>query len=215
MSYSLVLFDLDGTLLESGSGIIHGMRYALDKLGVSLPAGFDERLFIGPPLRYSLCTFLHLEAEQAEEGIRLYREYYNAKGYMEAAPYPGIMQLLAELHSHNKCVCLATSKLCTLAERMADHFGFRPYLQGIFASDGKENSSGKKAIIERALAAFPQAATAPVMVGDTRYDAEGARGANVPFIGVTFGYGTREEMEAEGGRVFVNTAEELQRLLLP
>ncbi|MDL2266556.1 HAD hydrolase-like protein [Desulfovibrio sp. OttesenSCG-928-G15] len=214
MSYSMVLFDLDGTLLQSGEGIINGMRHALDKLGVTLPANFDGRVFIGPPLRYSLSVLLHLPDEQAEEGVRLYREYYNVKGYVEAAPYPGIMDLLAELQKRNTCVCLATSKYCTLAERMADHFGFRPFLQGIYASDGTEKSSAKKAIIESALTAFPDSASAPVMVGDTRYDAEGAREAGVPFIGVTFGYGTREELRAEGCQTFADTPMQLRNLLL-
>lgn len=214
MHYTIALFDLDGTLLESGTGVINAMHYALKTLNVSLPQGFDERRFIGPPLRYSLATFLRLPEPEVVEGLRLYREYYNERGYTEAAPYPGIMDMLAALQKAGMPACLATSKYYTLAERMTDHFGFRPYLQGVFASDGKEHSSAKKAIIQRALAAFPDAAKRPVMVGDTMYDAEGAREAKTSFIGVTFGYGTRQEMADEGAQTFVDDVATLTQMLL-
>lgn len=214
LRYTTVIFDLDGTLLESGIGVANGFRYALDRMGLPMPETMDRRQFVGPPLRYSFQTQLGLPDDRLDEAVALYREYYIQTGQFEAEPYPGVMDLLRDLNEAGAAVCLATSKYSAIAKPMLDHFGLRPLLRYAAMSDGSELLSAKKGMLLDVLAHCPTPPGQAVMIGDTSYDAAGARDAGVPFIGVLYGYGTQAEMEAAGGRVFVRTTAELRPLLL-
>ena len=213
MSSRVVLFDLDGTLAESASGVVNGFRYAIERMGLSFPPGFDERRLVGPPLLWSFSRFWGLGDAEAERAVMLYREYYGTRGVFEAGLYPGVEQLLRELKESGVCLCIATSKYGPMAKKMLEYLNIAHYFSHLAMSGGREGHSAKHELIADCLAATGAKAGRAVMVGDTEFDARGARETGVDFIGVLYGYGTREEMEAQGASIFAADADELKRLL--
>lgn len=213
MKYEAFFFDMDGTLLESGTGVVNAFRYAAEKMRLPFPPDLHPRLLVGPPLRWSFERYFGLTNTQVEEAVMLYREYYGTRGAYEAAPYPGIPELLRDLNATGKPVCLATSKYVVMAERMVDHFGFRPYLSHLAMSGGRENISAKKDMVAELLRDCATAPGRAVMIGDTAFDVEGGLANGVAFIGVLYGYGSREEMEREGANVFAQDVGALRELL--
>ncbi|MBE6822191.1 MAG: HAD family hydrolase [Ruminococcaceae bacterium] len=214
MSYSLILFDLDGTLTNSEPGITGCAALALKKMGFPVPPQETLRKFIGPPLWSSFVNYCGLTEEQAEQAVLLYRETYNVTGAFQNAPYPGIPELLEELKQKKISLAVATSKPENIALPVLDYFHLTPYFDFISAPDENEHSSNKDELIRSALNARHVPAEQAVMVGDTRFDAAGAREAGTQFIGVLYGFGTQEEMEYEGASVFAKDIPTLKALLL-
>lgn len=214
VKYSTVLFDLDGTLLESARGVFNAFRAATRAVAMEIPEGFDQRRFIGPPLLYSFETLLGMDEKTADTALKAYRDYYGSQGLYEADLYPGVTSLLADLKTSGACMCLATSKYSAMAERMLDHFGIRSCFDYTAMSNGTEATSAKSRLITQVLEGSGSRPDQAVMIGDTHYDAEGARDTGVHFVGVLYGYGTREEMLLAGASVFVETVEELCEYLL-
>ena len=213
LKYETIIFDKDGTLLDSAPGVLNSVHYALDRLGLPFPAGLEARQLVGPPLRHTYHHLLGVSLDRLDEAVDLHREYYGARGLFEAAPYAGAVRLLADLHGAGGRVCIATTKYRPLAQRMLEHFELTPYIFHAEMSDGTEMSSAKAGMLKRTLERSGASADHAVMIGDTRYDAEAARDTGIPFIGVLFGYGTRAEMEAVGARYFVKNMDELRAKL--
>lgn len=211
--YETVIFDKDGTLLDSAPGIIHSMEYALGKMGRSMPPGLDARSLIGAPLQWIYNVPFGFAGDELGRAVDLHREYYGEHGLFEAEPYPGIPGLLRDLHASGVKVCVATSKFHTLARRMLDHFGLSPWLHYAVMSDGSELTSTKKDMIARVLEFCGTPEDRALMVGDSAYDAQGARDAGVAFAGVLFGYGTRAQMEESGAEHFAADTVELRNML--
>lgn len=210
LKYDTIIFDKDGTLLDSATGVLNSVHYALDRLGLPFPAGLEARQLVGPPLRHTYHHLLGVGLDRLDEAVNLHREYYGERGLFEAAPYAGAEDLLADLHAAGGRVCIATTKYRPLAQRMLEHFALTPYIFHAEMSDGTEMSSAKTGMLNRTLERSGVPPGRAVMIGDTRYDAEAARDTGIPFIGVLFGYGTRAEMEAAGARHFVSNLEELR-----
>lgn len=186
----LVLFDLDGTLTDSQEGIIHSIQHALRKKGIECP---DEELvsFIGPPLKGSFAgKFPQIDPEEA---VRNYREYYADRGIFENRVYDGIPELLNELKKRNIRCALATSKPEGYANKIVEHFGLSPYLEAVYGATMDSSRVNKEDIIDYALAQSD--ARHPIMIGDRRFDIEGAHQHHLPGIGVTYGFGSRKELE--------------------
>lgn len=214
LKYKTVIFDLDGTLAESAPGVVASAKHALAVMGLPYPAELPDNTLIGPPLRYSFQHSLGVGADRLEEAIGLYRVRYADLGIREAKLYPGVEELLAGLRAAGACICLATSKYSVMTEIMLDHFQIRHFFDYLSMSDGTEMVSSKKKLLQNVLEATATPPEKAVMIGDTRFDAEGARETGVPFIGVLYGYGSRREMEEQGGRVFANSVPDLGNLLL-
>ncbi len=212
--YETVIFDLDGTILDSAPGIYAGLKYALDKMGQPFPADLDLRRCLGPPLTWTFTDLLMVPENQAAEAVDIYRDYYGAKGIYQAEPYPGIMDLLRDLELAGAAICLATTKSQVMALKMLDYFGLTPLIKEAAMSSGRDKKSHKQEMIADVLARAGGRPASAVMIGDTFYDAEGAVGAGVDFIGVLYGYGTREDMAARGGKKFVSDVGSLRALLL-
>ena len=214
MRFSTIIFDLDGTLLETGRGVWNGFNFALEKLGVSLPLDFDRNRIIGPPLRYGFRDLAGVDLNDVETAVRLYREYYSTKGLHEAEPYPGTMELLSELNKKGATVCLATSKYGVLAQKQLEIFGLASFFKYTAMSKESEVTTTKSEMVADLLASSKTPARDAVMIGDTKYDVMGAVKNEVPFIGVLYGYGSREEMEEAGARAFVPGVHALMEMLL-
>lgn len=210
--YDLVLFDLDGTLTESGPGITSSLKDTLNKMQIAVPQ--DLHKFIGPPLFESFKKYCKMTDEQAKAGIAIYRDFYNETGVFNNSVYPGLMELLRQLREAGAKISVATSKPQPQADVVLNHFQIAPLLDYVSGAAADERSSTKAGLIKQAIAACKAEKSRTVMIGDTRFDAEGAKKAGVDFIGVLYGYGTQEEMENEGATCFANNVQELREILI-
>ena len=199
-----IFWDLDGTLIQSEGGVLSSVRYALDKMGTSLPE--DElRKFIGPSLFDSFTTRAHMSPEDAEKAIDYYREVYSVTGLFDAVVYEGIPQTLKELKDSGYKHIVVTSKPLPLALRVLEHFGITPFLEKTVGPTPDDHSSDKEKLITAALKHFGADRSEAVMIGDRCYDIDGARAAGIRSIGVLYGYGSRDELEASGADLVANT----------
>jgi len=213
--WQAILFDLDGTLTDSKRGITRSIQYALRKRGLEAPDAGALEPFIGPPLEQSFREQLGFDASEARRAVEDYREYFEQQGLYENEVYEGIPELLRGLRASGRRVGLATSKPTVFAERILEHFDIAKHFDLIVGSflDGRRVE--KSEIVATALAGVADVARERVvMVGDRRHDVQGARANGIDAIGVTYGYGTREELRASSPTSLVASVPELRRLLL-
>lgn len=214
MNYQVILFDLDGTLTDPKVGITKSVQYALAKFGIE-ESDLDKLIpFIGPPLIESFQEIYALSKEQAKEAVGYYREYFTKAGMYENAIYPGIIELLAELRGAGKELLVATSKPTVYSEQIIEHFGMTPYFKAIVGSNLDGSRIHKDEVIAFALDALNNISRDEViMVGDRKHDIIGAQKNSIASIGVTYGYGSREELEQAGPTHMAVTVAELGKLL--
>ena len=206
-----ILFDLDGTLTDSGEGIINSVIPALEHFGLKVPSREELRVFVGPPLHDTFRRF-GVPADKTDEAIAVYRSRYIPIGIFENAPYPGIQDLLSSLRSAGHRLYVATSKPEAMAEQVLERFHLAQYFQKICGATLDTTRSTKEAVIAYLLEENGQAENM-VMVGDTKFDVLGAKAHGIPTIGVTWGYGTLEELVEAGAAAIAHSPEELLELL--
>ena len=211
MKYTTVLFDLDGTLTRSEKGITRSALYACEKLGFTGHTEEEFKVFIGPPLFDSFRKVVGMSDEQAEQALTYYRERFSTIGYAENEVYAGIPTLMRSLKKNGAKIAIATAKPQAFAEKIAKKFGFAPYLDALVGPGFDNKHSSKKSIVGRAI---EQLGGVPVMVGDRCFDVDGGKENCIDTIGVTYGYGTREELENAGATHVVDTVDELTDVLL-
>ncbi|HEL2552512.1 TPA: HAD family hydrolase [Streptococcus suis] len=212
--YQTILFDLDGTLTDSGQGILNSVAYALEKMGIEEPDPANLNRFIGPPLYESFSRFYQLSPEDTQSAVDAFRVYFKEKGMFENQLYPGIIPLLEELRTAGKTLVIATSKPEIFAKQILEHFGIAHYFDVIAGASLDSSRISKADVIGHAinqLEAFPNHA---VMIGDREYDIEGARRYQLPAIGVLYGYGSKQEFEKAGAAMIVETVQDLKKVLL-
>lgn len=205
-----ILFDLDGTLTDSGEGIMHCAELTLQHYGLPVPSRGDLRSIVGPPLKDS---FLRLGIAEAEldHAVAFYRKHYLAVGQFENAPYPGIQQVLSKLKAQGHRLYVATSKPEAMAQNILRHFQMDSYFDIICGAVPDQNRSTKEAVIAHLLTQMNNHEDL-VMVGDTIYDVNGAAFHKIPCVAVSWGYGVAEEMMAAGATM-ANTMDALYQLL--
>ena len=265
-AFEYVLFDLDGTISESGPGITRCAQYALHEMGVEEPDLVKLERFVGPPLNVSFRKYYGFSAEESVEAVRIFQERYDRIGVFENAIYPGVEDMLRELRNAGLHLAIASSKPKHLIPIVLGQFGIADCFEVIAAPGfeqeltNKMNSDNKQFMVQMALeqlgvipADDPQPlsgcsssagettvpagpdSTAPgnaekekdsrqknagdlrsrcAMVGDRFYDIRGAIANHVTAIGVTYGYGTREELEEAGADIIADSAGELCAILL-
>ena len=206
-----VLFDWDGTVADTRPGIFNSVRYAIGQYGIADKPDDELRYFIGPPLYASFQKVCGMTPEQAEEAITIYRSRFSTIGWAENEVYPGIAQLMRSLKKNGAKIAIATAKPQAFAEKIAEKFGFAPYLDALVGPGFGNKHESKAAIVAKAMELL---GGVPVMVGDRCFDIDGGRANGIDTVGVTYGYGTREELEEAGATHVVDTVEELTRVLL-
>ena len=212
--YDTILFDLDGTLTDSGLGITKAVQYALGQMGYEVPPRESLFTFIGPPLHKSFAKYYGMDEATAVEAVRQFRVYYNQMGgILENEVYEGVRELLRDLKAAGKRLMVATSKPQAAAEKVMRHFGLDEFVPEIIGgTDDTRNTKGK--VIAYALREYGVDPTTAVMVGDREHDILGAAENNLPAIGITWGYGDRAELETAGAEaVFDTPAETVQYIL--
>ncbi|MDO4438811.1 MAG: HAD hydrolase-like protein [Eubacteriales bacterium] len=222
MDKKYIFFDLDGTLTDSYEGIINSLLYALNKLNIKpQPDSFNQ--VIGPPLHLTFMDTYKMSPEESDKAVGIFREYYEAKGKFENIPYEGISETLHTLYAHGKKLMIATAKPEHMAVQIADHFGLSQYLCFIAGTnndltdklDDPTKRSSKSDVIKHILKTNdikdPENA---VMVGDRAYDIVSAKALGLQTIGVTYGYGTREELEEAGADYIADTPMDIIRHII-
>ncbi len=212
--YKTILLDLDGTLTDPGIGITNSVMYALDKYGIKVADRRELYSFIGPPLIDSFTGIYGFDREKGEQAVAYYREYFSVTGLFENELYDGIPELLSDLKSRGFKLVLATSKPDVYAVRILEHFGLDKYFDHIAAATLDGHINHKDEVIALALTLSGAEKSDAVMIGDRKYDILGANAHGLASIGVTYGYGSREELCEAGATYVVGSVEELRRLLI-
>ncbi len=213
--YQYVFFDLDGTLTDSQEGVLECVRYAIEAMGRPLPEGQDLLKFIGPPLQDSFMRYCGFSCEEAQEALRLFREQYVPVGQFKNRPAPGVAEMLGRLKARGVTLALASSKAESQCVSICERFGFAPHLAVIAGSSDSRDQS-KADVIREAMGRLGLTDPRPcLMVGDRKYDVEGARACGMDCAGVEFfGYAPPGELEAAGAAAVVKTVEELESFIL-
>src|SRR5262249_6192462 len=207
---SHVFFDLDGTLTDPRDGIVRCIAHALATLDRPIPSDRALESFIGPPLARAFEILLDTtDAALVRSAIAAYRARFTSIGILENRVYPEIPGALEVIASRGVTLCLVTSKPTVFARRILDQFELAPYFAAVYGPDLDDTSYTKATLVGRALASERIASDAAVMIGDRADDIEGARTNGVRSVGVTWGYGSRAELEAAGADVIVDTVPEL------
>lgn len=212
-NYSAVFFDMDGTLNDSGPGIMNSVRWAMRKLGHAEPDEETLRKFIGPSLMYSFQTFTGLSEAEAEAATAAYRECYRGGEIFHMTVYDGIRELLADLNRAGVRCAVVTSKPTMMTDLVLDHFDLRKHFSAVASPRPEDISNDKSFLIQKALELLSLRPEEVVMVGDTRFDMRGAKKAGCDSIGVTYGYGTEAELRENGADFLVGSPEEIRRIV--
>ena len=212
-NYSVVLFDLDGTLTDPAIGITNSVMHALKKYGITVDDRRELYKFIGPPLHESFEKFYGFSREEALQAVEYYREYYRDKGIYENIVYDGVEMLLKNLYNSGKKIILATSKPEIFAREILRYFNLEKYFYYAAGANLDGSRTDKAEVIEYALKEGGVTdKSAAVMIGDREHDIIGANKNGLDSIGVLFGFGNREELENAGATYIAETVEELCKL---
>ena len=206
-----ILFDLDGTLTDSGEGIMKCAVYALEHYGIDAPSEEQLRTFVGPPLTETFARF-GVPQDKLAEAVEIYRKRYIPIGRFENHPYTGVRELLEQLRNDGHKLYVATSKPEWMSIEILEHFDLAKYFHIICGAATDFSRNTKEAVITHLLSQCDAQSNA-VMVGDTAYDVIGAKAHNIPCIGVAWGYGSITDMENAGAISIAHTMNELYELL--
>src|SRR5581483_10119161 len=210
----LVLFDLDGTLIDSQAGILGSLRHAFARIEAKLPEEAVLRGWIGPPFHETFPQVLGDDEARIELAIAHYREHYEASGWAEHEVYPGIADLIGALDAAGCQLAIVTTKIEPQARRIAAHLPFGGAFARVYGAGHKTRHSAKAEMIAQALADFGTPPSGAVMVGDRHFDIAGARANDVRALGVSWGFGSVEELEDAGAHAIAASPAALAELLL-
>lgn len=213
--YHTILFDLDGTLTDSALGITRCIQYSLQKLGIEEPDLVKLRACIGPSLLESYGKLYGMDEKTAWKAIAYYRERFDRIGILENSLYPGVRQMLLQLEQAGKRMLLATAKPTVQAQAILERYDLIKYFHTVMGSNLDGTRIRKEEVIasDLEILGFP-VPEGIVMVGDREHDVLGAKKHQLACIGVTYGYGTKQELLAAGADRIVDSVEDLTRVLL-
>lgn len=206
LMYQVILFDLDGTLIDSEYAITKSVSHVLRTFGFPEKDLHFLRRFIGPPLAYSFSEFCGLSPEDTETAVARFREYFSEHAIYENPPFEGVESVLKTLKENGKTLALATSKYEPFAKRILEHIGFSQYFTFTAGSLADGSRALKKDVIEYVLETLGVTdRSLAVMIGDRKHDTVGACEAGIDSIGVLYGFGSYEELTANGATHIAKT----------
>jgi len=212
--YTAVLFDLDGTIVDSAPGITSSLAYTLEAMGEPVPTPAQLLEWVGPPIMDSFRDLAGFDPLTSARALAIYREHYVQTGVFDAKVYPGVPDVLREIHESGIPLSLATSKPESAAKLILDHYDLTKYFDELTGASEDEVRSAKADVVEEALRRLRERGvdlSRPVMVGDRSHDVHGAAEHGVPTIFVTWGYGAPEE--TAGTVAVADTAAQLRAAL--
>ncbi|WP_028402227.1 HAD family hydrolase [Ectobacillus panaciterrae] len=213
--YKVILFDLDGTLSDSKMGITKSVQYALQKMGIDEPNIDKLECFIGPPLQVSFAEYYDFDEEKVQKAIDFYRERFKEKGMFENELYSNIPLLLKSLKEQQYTLVVATSKPTVFSEQILKYFHIDQYFELVVGSNLDGTRTAKTEIIQYILDKYNEYSLGDfIMIGDRKHDIIGANNTGIDSIGVTYGYGSFEELSDSHPTHIVNSIEEIKDILI-
>ena len=206
-----VLFDLDGTLTDSGEGIINCAVFAMERLGIPVPPREELGVLVGPPLWDTFRQF-GVPSDRVDEAVEIFRSRYVPIGKFENTPYPGIRETLEALRAQGRKLYVATSKPEVTAREILEHFDLSRYFAEICGATIDKTRTSKEDVIAYLLS-LDACRENSVMVGDTAFDVIGAAAHGIPTIGAAWGYGKTEDMVSAGAAAIARSPEDLLRII--
>ncbi|WP_046173598.1 HAD family hydrolase [Domibacillus indicus] len=214
-TYKVILFDLDGTLSDPKAGITKSVQYALQKMNIVEPDIDKLECFIGPPLHVSFAEYYNFDEENTQKAIALFRERFKEKGMFENVLYPNIALLLKSLKEQQFTLVVATSKPTVFAEQILKYFNIDQYFEHIVGSNLDGTRASKTEIIQYILDKYKEHTLDDfVMIGDRKHDIIGANNIGIHSIGVTYGYGSFEELNDSNPAHIVRSVSQLKDILM-
>jgi phosphoglycolate phosphatase len=214
-AFTSILFDLDGTIVDSAPGITSTLAYTFEELGRPIPDPAELLAYVGPPILDSFRERAGMSMGEAAEALAIYRPRYLEIGALDSSLFPGVPDVLRSVHAAGIPLSLATSKPETPAKLILSHYGLLGEFDVITGASDDEVRSSKADVVAESLvrlAAIGADLSRPVLVGDRKHDVEGAAANGLPTIFVDWGYGSADEQA--GTIAVVQTPADLQRLLL-
>lgn len=212
--YQVIIFDLDGTLSNSKEGITKSVQYALSRLGIKEEDLNSLEHFIGPPLTDELIRTYGMSEEDAQKGLEYYRERYVPVGIYETEIYPGTEEMFKELKRSGKIIALATSKPQEMAEEVLRFLKIKQYFDVVMGAELHGPRQSKQAVLEALFDKLElKDKSKYIMIGDTCFDIDGAKAVGIASMGVSYGFGDKNEMLEHGAMYVVDRADEITRLL--
>lgn len=211
--YNAVLFDFDGTIADTGRGIFSSIQYAVECLGLESLDAETLRRFIGPPIYDSFKRELGLDDEKSDFAVKKYREKYAESGIYELDIYDGIIPLIRKLRENGIKVGIASSKPQNFLIRIVDFLEIAELIDFISAPSADDTPQSKASLINNSAEALNICKDKILMVGDRYFDIDGANGAGVESVGVTFGYGSEEELKKSGATFIAGCADEIADII--
>lgn len=211
-----ILFDLDGTIINSEEGITKCVQYALRAYGIDEPDRKKLLCFIGPPLDPVFREKYGMTEEEAWQAVEKYRERFDVEGIFECCLYDGVRDAIIRLEEKDYVLALASSKPETACRRILEHFLLTPYFDEVVGSTLDGRISTKEEVLEelgRRMADWQISRDEMCLIGDTKYDAAGAKAFGIRCIGVSYGFGTREELLDAGAEAVFDQMEEVERYI--
>ncbi len=216
--YDVIAFDLDGTLSDPSHGLIQGFVYCFKKLGIAYDSEESLRKYIGPSLFEEWQEDFGFTPDEADNAIEVFREYYNIYGWWDNTLYCGVPEMLGELKKAGKKLVLATSKPLDTAKKILELFSLTEYFDFIGGAVSHQNDQ-KWQVLNWALTSVgvnindPKQREKCILVGDRKYDAEGARICGIDSLGVMYGHGTEDEMKSSGFTALADTVNDVVKML--
>ncbi|MCI5873100.1 MAG: HAD hydrolase-like protein [Clostridiales bacterium] len=211
-----ILFDLDGTIINSEEGITKCVQYALKAYGVDEPDLKNLLCFIGPPLDPVFRERYGMTEEEAWEAVQKYRERFDVKGIFECCLYDGVADVIRSLKEKGYVLALASSKPELACRRILEHFALLPYFDEVVGATLDGSISTKEEVLEelgRRMEHMQITKDEMCLIGDTKYDAAGAKAFGIRCIGVDYGFGKREDILAAGAEIVFSRIEEVERYI--
>lgn len=213
--YDIALFDLDGTISASAYGIKYCIEKTLDAMSKPHPDLSDYSKFIGPPLLMTFQKVCGLSESEAQKALKIYVDLYDVHGLKENKLFDGIEEVLKACVDNGMRIAVCSSKNEKIATEVVQLLGVYDYFDAVCGSTIDGRRKEKEELIPYALKTLnAEGDEKVVMIGDTKFDCEGAVKCSVDFIGVTYGYGKLEDMKNAGGKVFAETTHKLHKLLV-
>ena len=212
--YKNIMFDLDGTVTDSGRAITSSVEYALEQFGITNQPKDKLETFIGPSLYDSFEREYGFTGDDCDKAVSLYRYIYEKERMYDVDIYEGIPELLQELKDRNLTALLVTSKPLKFSKMIMEKIGLSDLFKAIIAPELSDHSSDKKRLIERAINEHGLNRDECIMIGDTEYDIAGAVGAGIDSIAVTYGYGRTEGLKSAGATYLADSVKDISDILL-
>lgn len=214
--YDYVIFDFDGTVTDTGEGILKSLQYSFEQMGDPVPDLSDLKRFIGPPIHYSFVTFYGVKEEDVPKYIEKYRERYRKIGIYECCLYDGMLDTLKTLKENGVKIGIASSKPVLLIYDVMNYLKITGLFDAVVGTQFDDsNHSGKKDLVLQAMTELGATDKSRVlMVGDRYFDIDGANGAGVDSCGVLFGYGNEQEFQEHGATYIVGSAAEIVKIAI-